>query len=197
MTGTPRGRDTTTTAAPGSLRAALAQRTNLRTWHDIAVAPADEIDAAQRRLDAARQLETATLLKDDPEIHDRVAAAVREATEARDKLFHRLWFRGLDLTEFDALVDLHPPTDEQHREGRTWNPDTFEYALLAACVEDEDGTPGDLTPDEWRDELLGLDPTTGERDPQRRAWPVAEQRRVMLMALSAQRQTMADAVPKG
>lgn len=197
MSGSPRSRTKgKTTAAPGSLRAALAQRTNLRTHHDIAIAPADDIEAAQRRLDTARQLQAATLLHDSDEVRQRAEQAAQDAEQARAALFHRLWFRGLDLDEFDALVALHPPTDEQNREGRSWNPDTFEYALLAAAVEDEDGNPGDLTAEEWRAEILGLDPATGQRDPSRKPWPVAEHRRVMLMALAAQRQTMADAVPK-
>lgn len=195
MAGNPRTRQKS--ATPGPLRAALAKRTNLRTYHDIAIADATEIEAAQRRLDAARQMHTATLLHDDQQVRERAEQLVKDAEAARDALFHRIWFRGLPQTEFDALVDLHPPTDEQAKNGNMWNAETFHFALIAETAENEDHTPGDLTAEEWKAEITGIDPATGEPDPDREAWTGAERRQVIYMALAAQRQTMADAVPKG
>jgi hypothetical protein len=42
--------------------------------------------------------------------------------------------------EYDALVDDHPPTDEQRKLGAAFNLDTFPAALLAACLQ-QDGQP--------------------------------------------------------
>lgn len=39
--------------------------------------------------------------------------------------------------EYDALVDEHPPTDEQRARGATFNLDTFPAALLAACLQQD------------------------------------------------------------
>lgn len=172
-------RSTTPGKRPASpLRAALAAITSLRTYHDIAIAPAEQVEAAQRRVDVARQLQAATLLQEDPEVRERAQRLLDEALAARGECFHRIWFRGLGHTEFDALVALHPPTDEQ--DGASWNSETFIPGLLAACVVD-----GDLTAEEWAAELA--DETR---------WSASERRAVISMALAAQRQTMADAVPK-
>lgn len=161
------------------LRAALAAKTNLRTYHDIPVKPTEEIERVQRRLALARQLEAATLLKEDPEVRAAAADAVATVEAERDACFHRIWFRGLGHTEFDALVDLHPRASDQ-TDDLPWNPATFDCGLLEACVVD-----GDLTAEEWQEELA---------DESR--WATPDRDRVVRMALAAQRQTMADAVPK-
>lgn len=172
---------TSKTKRPASpLRAALAAKTNLRTFHDIAVKPSEDVAAAQRQLELARQLQAASLLSEEPEVHDKAGQAVERAQAVRDTCFHRIWFRSLGDVEFDALVTLHPAVDGQ-ADDLPWNPATFDYALLEACVVD-----GDLTATEWQAELA---------DEER--WSGPDKRRVIAMALAAQRQTMADAVPKG
>jgi hypothetical protein len=167
------------------LRAALAARTSLRTYHDIAVAPGEDIERAQRQLEAARQMHAATLLHDDEAIRARAAEVLDSAERALGECFHRIYFRGLDLNDFDALVSLHPPTAEEASEGKAWSDDLV-YALLAAVVENEDGTSGGLTDIEWKAEL---------NEPGK--WPAPERQHLVRMAWAAQRQTMADAVPKG
>lgn len=162
--------------AASALRGALAAKTSLRTHFDIAVESTEVIEAAQRRLNAARQLEVATMLSDDTGVQERAAGALREAEEARDACFHRVYCRGLTLDEFDALVALNPPTDAQAREGRSWG-NGFDIALLTVCAEDSD-----LTREEWEEQLT--------------TWTAAERRRAIAAALEAQRQTLADAVPK-
>lgn len=170
---------------PSSLRAALAAQTSLRTYHDIAIVPGEQVAKAQRAVEAARQLQVATMLSDKDEVRDRGQQALDKAETELRACFHRIYFRGLPIEDFDALVDMHPPTPEQAKEGKAWNDDTFIYALLAECVEEEDGTPGGLTAEEWEAELTA------------KKWAAPEVRRVKHMAYAAQRQTMADAVPKG
>lgn len=173
----------TTQPARTSLRDALAKKTSLRTYHDISVVSSDHVDRAQRQLEAARQMQAATMLHSDDDVKARATKLVEDAEAARAQCFHRLWFRGLGFTEFDALVALHPPTGEQTDEA--WDPDTFGYALIAECVQDEDGTPGELTAEEWKAELSDES-----------KWTRADRLRVIRMAMAAQQQTMADAVPK-
>ncbi len=161
------------------LRAALAAKTNLRTYHDISVAPSEQVAAAQRQLELARQLQAASLLHEEDAVREKAAEAVGRAQAARDACFHRIWFRSLGNIEFDALVTLHPAADGQG-DDLPWNPETFDYALLAECVVDSD-----LTAQEWQAELAD-----------EKRWSGPDKRRVIAMALAAQRQTMADAVPK-
>lgn len=163
---------------PSPLRAALAAKTSLRTYFDIAIEPTEKIEAAQRRLDVANQLIAATLLHDD-DVRAKAEGAHVKAKAERDAHFHRIWFRGLQLDEFDALVALHPPTAEQAKDDWAWNPDTFNYALLEEAVVD-----GDLTAAEWEAEL------SSEK------WTRADRNAFVNNCLQAQRQTMADAVPK-
>lgn len=174
------GRRAVAPSSASPLRAALAAKKNLRTHFDLAIEDTATIEAAQRRLDVTRQMAAGVLLQDDEAVTQRaeeVHAAARAALEA---CFHRIYFRGLQEPEFDALVEMHPPTDEQAKDHWIWNPDTFNYALLEACVVD-----GDLTAAEWEAELAS------DR------WPAPDKRQVIAMCLAANRQTMADAVPKG
>jgi hypothetical protein len=161
------------------LRAALAAKTNLRTYHDIAVVDSEQVQAAQRQLELARQLQAASLLSDEDAVRAKALQAVERAQATRNACFHRIWFRSLGHTEFDALVALHPAADGQVDE-LPWNPATFDYALLEACVVDSD-----LTAEEWEAELAD-----------EKRWSAPDRNRVISMALAAQRQTMADAVPK-
>lgn len=164
---------------PSPLRAALAAKTNLVTYFDLSIAETDVVEAAQRGVAVGRQLVAATLLHDDDAVRDQAAAALLRAEAERSACFHRINFRGLPLKDFDALVTLHPPTPEQAKDKWVWNPDTFNYALLEECTID-----GDLTAAEWEAEL--------HTD----RWSRADRSKLLNMALAAQQQSMADAVPK-
>ena len=166
---------------PSPLRAALAAKTTLITHFDLSIATSDQVEAAQRQVNVAQQLVAATLLHDDDDVRQRAADALAKAEAARDACFHRIQFRHLPLDDFDALVKLHPPTDEQAKDQWAWNPDTFNYALLEHATID-----GDLTAAEWQAEL--------EDDAR---WTPADARQLVNMALASQRQTLADAIPKG
>lgn len=171
---------TAAAARPASPREALAALTALRTYHDIAVVPLDQIEEATRNLELARQMRTATLLSDDEAVQAKAEDVYRQAVAKRDECFYRLWFRGLSDDDFDALVDMHPPTDEERNDGASWNRETFIPALLAACTVDSD-----LTEAEWAAKLAEENT------------PAAERRAMVSMAIAAQRQTLADSVPKG
>lgn len=164
---------------PSPLRAALAQKTNLRTYFDLPVADTEQVEDAHRKVEIAKQLVASTLLHEDQDVRGKAEAALERAKEARAACFHRIWFRGLTFSEFDALVALHPATKEQEKDGWAWNPDTFNYALLEEAVVD-----GDLTAEEWQAEL----------DDDR--WSRADRTQLLNRCLAAQQQTMADAVPK-
>jgi hypothetical protein len=166
---------------PSPLRAALAAKTTLVTHFDLPIASSDDVERAVRLVNMAEQIVAATLLHEDDAVRQRAADALEKAQAARSSCFHRIQFRHLPIEDFDALVKLHPPTAEHAKDGWIWNPDTFNYALLEEATID-----GDLTAAEWEAELSD-----------RERWTPADKRALVERALAAQRQTMADAVPKG
>lgn len=161
------------------LRQALAKKTSLRTYFDFALVDVETVERVSRKLQAARQLEHGAMLSDNPDVKTRAAAVLAEIEAERDACFHRIWFRGLGSDEWDALVDLHPPTPEQAKDGAAWNDETFNYGLLEATAIDSD-----LSADDWRRELAD------------EKWTNADRRQLVLAAVRAQRQTLADQVPK-
>jgi hypothetical protein len=70
--------------------------------------------------------------------------------------------RALPGDEWDDLVKLHPPTEEQAARGDEWNIATFRPALLAACVTSPDDEAQPLDAAEWARLLTVL--SVGERD---------------------------------
>jgi hypothetical protein len=56
--------------------------------------------------------------------------------------------RALPPAEWEALVDLHPATEEHSKFGALWNTATFRPALLAACVVPAEGE-GPLSEADW------------------------------------------------
>lgn len=46
----------------------------------------------------------------------------------------QITLRALPPAEWEALLDLHPPTEEQKAKGALWNTTTFRPALLAASM---------------------------------------------------------------
>lgn len=87
--------------------------------------------------------------------------------------------RALPADEWDALVQLHPPTQEQAENGWQWNIATFRPAVLAACAT----TPDDEIPldeNEWAQLLLATPVGDRERlygaaiDVNDNRWPGAE-----------------------
>lgn len=99
------------------------------------------LGAAQWALDEAR----ASGGRDTAALRARVA----DAQAALDALpCVEITLRTLPPPEWEALVELHPATEEQQATGARWNPTTFRPALLAACVVPPDGEDA-LTAEDW------------------------------------------------
>jgi hypothetical protein len=99
------------------------------------------LTAAQWALDEARAsggLDTAGL-----------RARVADAQAALDSVpCVEVTLRTLPPPEWEALVELHPATEEQQARGMQWNPTTFRPALLAACVVTPEGEDP-LSAEDW------------------------------------------------
>lgn len=70
--------------------------------------------------------------------------------------------RALPAPDWDALVQLHPPTPAQAAGGWSWNLATFRPALLAACVVSPADLDKPLDEHEWAQLLLKM--PSGDRD---------------------------------
>jgi hypothetical protein len=101
---------------------------------------ADELDearsellTAEERLKAAKQQETGEeveLAADVDEKRKRVDAVVAACREETVELR----FRAMSRVAYDKLVDRHPPTEAQKKDGQTTNVETFGPALIAATL---------------------------------------------------------------
>ena len=69
--------------------------------------------------------------------------------------------RTLPPPEWEALVELHPATEEQQARGMQWNATTFRSALLAACVVPAEGDEP-LTADDWEQVVKDGELAAGE-----------------------------------
>lgn len=91
-------------------------------------------------------------IEDDTSAQAELAAAqasgdadrITSAQDTVNACYEPLIITALPPAEWEALIEQHPPTEEQKKQGNSWfNPVTFYPALLAACVD------GDETEDEW------------------------------------------------
>lgn len=101
-----------------------------------------EAEAALERADATVRAARAAGLEDLDDVEQALAAARAELAELPVEVFE---LRCLTPRAWDDLVNDHPPTDEQRRQGWAWNVDSFRPALLAETV---------ITPDEDQEEPL-------------------------------------------
>lgn len=108
-----------------------------------------DADAAYAEHESAlRDLETAEARGAD---YATAKALVDETRAALAPFQEVLQVSPIPPSVYDALIDEHPPTDEQREQGYTWNPDTFGPAMLAACIGQ------DLAPDERMSEKDWID----------------------------------------
>lgn len=151
------------TRRPRGLREALNKRQVKTTTYRLPIKPLEEAQKIKSELDMARQTAQAgEFFKaregDTQEVRDAIASA-EEAVKQLEKdlatCFYEVQFRGLPAEEFDALVQLHPPTEEQIAEAREkqqepplWNETTFYPALLETCA-----VSSELSAAEWVEEL--------------------------------------------
>jgi len=109
---------------------------------------------------AERELETATLALEDARSRgvtdlsrlQEDAAAARVQLDACE--CELVTLRALPPADWEALVGLHPATEEQRARGATWNTATFRAALLAASTVPGEGE-APLTEADW--EVLAKD----------------------------------------
>jgi len=147
------------------LREALKKRTTKKTFydipqveHEVAQKAAEDLVLAKNTVRAAQFLQAREGKRDD--IVEALAAAQREVEAAQqrvDDCFFRVWFVGMREDNFDALVNAHPPTDEQREQARKageeepiWNEDVLPFELLEHCAQESD-----LTAEQWREEIEG------------------------------------------
>jgi hypothetical protein len=171
------------------LRAALKERKVRETWYDM---PLEEYAVCAER---ARNLSMATqtvaaaeaLLMRESNEETRTAleqarSAAGKAQEEVNACFHRITFRGLPEKEFDALVQLYPPTNEAIEKAKEdgdemplFDEETFYPALLEHCAQDSE-----LSAAEWREEL--------------QTWTRAERRDIRAKAMEANVRSYATAL---
>lgn len=159
------------TRKPHGVREALQRRQVRTTHYDLPLVAFEDAQAKAQDLAIAEQTITAAefLIAQEPHRPDvddalKVARATRDAArKARDACFHRITFAGLPEDDFDAMVQLHPPTADQIRAAQAkgedpplWDSDTLIPDLLEHCSQDSE-----LTAAEWAVELKGW--TRGER----------------------------------
>jgi hypothetical protein len=129
----------------------------LRSWLRARQLPTAEVPipvdpvahaAAERAVEVDRrtlQLAQAQEVDDLSIFRERLQAA-QQHLDGLAVMVIRL--RCLPPEDWEALVDVHPPTDEQRAAGWQWNVSTFRPALLAASViADDDDRP--LTEADW------------------------------------------------
>lgn len=130
-----------------SLRDRLRERKPPTATVQIPVDPAAHLRAEAALSTASWELEQARVRGsvDVAELRARVgsARAVFDALE-----YELVTVRALPPAEWEGLVDLHPPTEEQRQTGLQWNPQSFRPALLAAVVVTPDGEEP-LTEVDW------------------------------------------------
>lgn len=104
-------------------------------------------ETAERELAAA---ERALVAEQARGSYDLVAerAAVEVAQSRLDEMpVERVTLRALPPSDWEALVEAHPPPKEKLDAGAAWNVSTFRSALLAACVVVPDGEE----PPDWEE----------------------------------------------
>lgn len=152
---------------PRGLREALRKRQKRVTIYRVPLISFEEaselraaIQQARMTVQAGELVEKRSADGDKASIDEALTRARAELAAAEQRLeegFYEIRFAGLPSDEFDALVQLHPPTEQQletsalkRDDPPTWNDETFYPALLEACAVDSE-----LSAAEWSEELAG------------------------------------------
>ena len=94
---------------------------------------------------AERDLETALWALEEARAGGSVDVAVQQARvdTARAVLdaceCEQITLRALPPAEWETLLDMHPPTEDQRANGAQWNVTTMRASLLAAAVVPDEG----------------------------------------------------------
>lgn len=137
------------TAKQKDLEARSAQRTATREQllakkprtEVVTIVLDDEVAAAYE--EAASHLEAARRNGHTPEQVTALEKELRKLRASVDEATVRMVFRSIGAKAYDALVDAHPPTDEDHEEIRSvlgttarapYHGDSFAPALIGASL---------------------------------------------------------------
>lgn len=101
------------------------------------------------------------------------AAELADAQQAYDKHTVVLRFTALDRKDLEALMKLHPPTEENEERGEDFDIDTFAPALI--CAASMDGMPVEAAA-----KYLSTWPTSEATDLWQAAWGIQHIRRTDL-----------------
>lgn len=180
------------TRKPRGLREALAKRQTRELAYPLPVVPYEEAQQRQQRVTEASQTVTAGRYLHTRENSPETKKAVEQAEKAlakaekeRDECFHPIRLRGIPEEDFDLLVQMHPPTEEQlskaaraSEEPPLWNEETLLPALLEHCAQESE-----LSAAEWDAELAG--------------WTRGERRQILQLALDVNIRSYASALTFG
>lgn len=126
---------------------------SLKKPQTVSVHIALDSDLAQEFEEARQAVEIARMIADE---NGAEAANLKETTKKFDDLKERVnkesvkfTFRAMGRKRYDALVNEHPPTEEQREKAKEneddpddlqWNPETFPQALAAKSIVDPEMT---------------------------------------------------------
>jgi len=130
-----------------SLRDLFQDRQLPRETVALPTDPAGWADA-ERRVEAAVRVLQAAASRMVPDLGPYQAAVDEAQAALAAQPTFEVELKCLPPTVWDELVEEHPPTDEQRRQGWQWNVPTFRPALLAACVVVAEGERG-MSEAEW------------------------------------------------
>lgn len=169
------------TAKTKGLRAALAKKQVRVESFDIPLVDYATAKAAALAVEEASQRAVYTKFGTEDDVKKAVEADLVKCKAALAKCFHRVEFRGLGESAYDALLNEHPLTDEEREAGEKVG-ENFIVALIVASIVDGD----DMTEDDWKAELA---------DESR--WPRADKNALFETVLSANARAFTDGIPKG
>ncbi len=105
--------------------------------------PVDRLRLAQERLARAE-------ITGPPEAIDVARQAVAEAEGPAAEAVETLYLQGLGRDAYEALLLLHPPTEDQRSKKMTYNVDTMMSALIAATVIEPPGPAPQVRSDDLK-----------------------------------------------
>ena len=103
-----------------------------------------EIQELRAQITLAEQFDSK---RNEPETALKLKKELDELIERSHDTEVTFTFKSLGRIVYDELVELpeHQPSDEQKKEGATFNPDTFPAALVAAACIDPEISPEEAT----------------------------------------------------
>lgn len=129
------------------------------------VLPADPVGyaSAERAVERAERAVLQGQAAGRTDLGPEIAALADARAVLTDQPVEVFTVRCLAAERYEELVEDHPPTDPQRKQGWLWNVDSFRPALLAAAVSTAEGEP-DLAELDWRQLARDGNLAVGELD---------------------------------